>query len=160
MLEAKATNKSVFIEFKDKVDNSALFNNFSYILDSSPDFGNKEAIFRGAYTLRFDNRNIELYNLSSERFIRALANIANREKMSFTEMRHFEVENEFTNVKTTMHRIAFYGNIDKIVNFMTSMKELPATYSLEKIYLSRKSTDSFPIPIKIFLYISLHERGE
>lgn len=160
LLEAKADDKAVFREFFDKVDNSALFNDFKYIPEEIPGSESHQAIFRGAYKIRANSSDRDLYNLSSERFIKALADFANKEKMTFTEKRSFEIDNDFDNVKTTMLQLGFYGNIEKILNFMSALRNLPATYSLEKIYLSRKPTDSFPVPIKLLLYISLHERGE
>ncbi len=160
VLEAKAPNSDIFKVFTQEMKQSGLFSHFVYTPDNSADDTTPMALFRGDFKLEYDNSDNDLYNLDSKRFINYVSDIAGRENMELNDQRSFTVNSDLQKVKTTMHELGYYADVDRIQNFLSDLLSIPGTFSVEKIYLSRKSTDSFPDPIKLMLYVSLNERGE
>lgn len=160
LMEVKTDNAALFQTYHETALKKKIFTNLQFIQGHESALPGYKGYFVGTFNYGVVPGWEAFYNLTANDFVDYIAGLAADIKMNFTELTYYEIDNEMPKIKSTYFNIGFYGQPDQITSFLQKVEEIPGTFVVKKIFISRSPTDSYPIPMKLTLYITMFEREE
>jgi hypothetical protein len=158
LMEVNAENENIFERYHKVCSQNKIFSKLDFIKTENAYSVRPAGYFLGKYTLGTIPVSESFYNMNNRDFIDYVADIAYKRKLNFTELTEIENSQDIENTLATSYVMGFYGSYEQITDFLTDFNKIPATMTANKIYISRRLTDTYPLPLNLKLYVTLFER--